>query len=170
MCNFNNLNDDTKTMLSLFMQKAAQNIGGVNFLLSLIEAIRSKANPLSSKKMQVASNHTLMKWNKVIFQDKLDLLNNLFAAHKEAQNNEFNLLSDANTKNKKKIINFAKTLKPIEFVVTPQNPKDGGGFSFGVFDTLDIDNEVIKLNPIFLAIFFCSVEFTKKAINYEDMV
>lgn len=167
MCNFNQLNEDTKIVLSLFMQKASENIGGTNYLLSLIEAIKARALPLSSTKMQVASNNTIIKWNKVIFKDKLELLDIVFALHKEAQNREFNLLNEENGKRKKKIINLVKTLKPIEFVVTPQNPKDGGGFSFGVFDTIDLDKEIVKLNPIFLAFFFCSVEFTKKALKYD---
>lgn len=165
MCNFNNLNDETKILISLFMKKAADNVGGVNYLLSLIEAIRKKALPLSSTKKQVASNNSLIQWNKVIFKDKLDLLDKIFVLHRESQNKDFNLLDEPNQKKKKKIINLVKTLKPIEFVVTPQNPKDGSGFSFGVFDTIDFDNELVRFNPIFLAMFFCSVEFTKKAIS-----
>ncbi|WP_304545949.1 hypothetical protein [Sulfurimonas microaerophilic] len=168
MCNFNNLNDDTKIVVSIFMKKAAENVGGINYLLSLIEAIRNKALPLSSTKMQIASNNSLIKWNKVIFKDKLDLLDQILVLHRESQNREFNLLDEPSQKKKKKIINLIKTLKPIEFVATPQNPKDGGGFSFGVFDTIDFDNNLVKFNPIFLAIFFCSTEFTKKAIKYES--
>ncbi|QOP42230.1 hypothetical protein [Sulfurimonas marina] len=168
MCNFNNLNDDTKIVVSIFMKKAAENVGGINYLLSLIEAIRNKALPLSSTKMQIASNNSLIKWNKVIFKDKLDLLDKILVLHRESQNREFNLLDEPSQKKKKKVINLIKTLKPIEFVVTPQNPKDGGGFSFGVFDTIDFDNDLVKFNPIFLAIFFCSTEFTKKAIKYES--
>lgn len=167
MCNFNNLNEETKLVLSLFMKKASDNIGGTNYLLSLIEAIRAKALPLSSSKMQIASNNTIIQWNKVIFKDKLDLLENIFAVHRESQNREFNLLDEPNQKKKKKIINFVKALKPIEFIVTPQNPKDGGGFNFGVFDTIDFENDLVKFNPIFLAFFFCSTEFTKKALKYD---
>lgn len=168
MCNFSNLNEDTKLVLSLFMKKASENIGGVNYLLALIEAIRAKHSPLSSTKMQIASNNTIIKWNKVIFKDKLDLLETIVTLHREAQNREFNLLDNLNNKMRKKVINFVKTLKPVEFVVTPQNPKDGGGFSFGIFDTVDLDQEIVKFNPIFLAFFFCSVEFTKKAIKYDS--
>ncbi len=167
MCNFNDLNEDTKTFLNLFMQKAASSIGGTNYLLSLIEAIRSKHSPLLSVKTQVASNHTIIKWDKVIFKDKFLVLENIMIAHKESQERDYNILNEPNQKKKKKILNFAKTLKPIEFVVTPQNPNDGNGFSFGVFDTFDLDNDTVVLNPIFLAFFFCSVEFTKKAIKYD---
>ena len=65
---------------------------------------------------------------------------------------------------RKKILNMVKTLSPIEFAVTPQNPNDGEGFSFGVFDKVEDGCAII--NPIFTAIFFCSVEFTKKALKY----
>lgn len=169
MCNFNTLDEETKAFLALFMQKASANIGGLNFLLSLIEAIRKKHSPLTGKKMQIASNNSIIKWNKVIFQDKALLLEEILNAHRESQNKDFNILANTKQKNKKKIINLAKTLKPVTFIVKPQNPNDGDGFSFGVFDTLDIDKEIIKLNPVFLAMFFCSTEFTKNAIKY-DMV
>lgn len=169
MCNFNDLNDETKTFLSLFMQKAATSIGGVNYLLSLIEAIRAKHSPLLSVKTQIASNHTIIKWNKVIFKDKLMVLENIMMNHRESQERDYNILNEPNQKKKKKILNFVKTLKPIEFVVTPQNPNDGAGFSFGVFDTFDLENEKVIFNPIFLAFFLCSTEFTKKALKH-DMV
>ena len=169
MCNFNNQTPETKTLIHLFMQKAAENIGGVNYLLSLIEALRSKKpHPLALNSMQVASNNTIMKWNKVIFKDKIELIETILVAYRESQESDFNLLSEPNQKKRKNIINMVKTLTPVEFVTTPQNPQDGGGFKFGVFDTVDFKNDVVKLNPIFVAIFFCSTEFTKKAIKYSS--
>lgn len=62
---------------------------------------------------------------------------------------------------------MVKTLAPIEFVVTPQNHKDGLGFSFKVFDIMEEEN--VTINPIFLAMFFCSAEFTKKALKYDSV-
>lgn len=168
MCNFNNQSNETKALLHLFMKKAAEEVGGVNFLLSLIEALRAKKpHPLTLNTRQAASNNTIIKWNKVIFKDKLDVLENILLSHKNAQEKDFNILAEENHKKKKNIINVVKTLAPVEFVVTPQNPKDGAGFSFGVFDTIDFENNIVKLNPIFVAIFFCSNEFTKKALKYE---
>jgi len=166
MCNFNTQPDEVKSFLHLFMQKAAQSVGGVNFLLSLLEAIKSKAHhPLISRDCKIASNDVIIRWNKVVFKDKVDLIVEILALHKSYEGNSFNLLEDANTKRRKKILNMAKTLFPIEFVVTPQNHKNGSGFSFGVFD--EMSDESIKFNPIFIAFFFCSVEFSKKAIKYE---
>jgi len=165
MCNFNKQNEDTKALIHLFMKKAAQNIGGTNFLLALIEAMKSKKpNPLSFKACQIASNNTIIKWNKVVFQDKVDIIDSILAVHRSAEDPDFNLLNEPNHKKRKQILNVIRTLSPIEFVVTPQNPNDGGGFSFKVFDT--ISEEDVRLNPIFVAMFFCSVEFTKKALKH----
>ena len=165
MCNFNNQNEDTRNLIHLFMQKAAKSVGGVNYLLALIEAMRTKKpNPLMQKSCQIASNNTIIKWNKVIFKDKIDLIEKILLSHKEAHEKDFNILNENNIKMKKNIINMARAVAPLEFVVTPQNPNDGEGFSFGVFDTFN-ENE-IKFNPIFIAMFFCSSEFTKKAIKY----
>ncbi len=165
MCNFNKQNEDTKMLMSLFMQKAAQNVGGANYLLSLIEAMRAKKpSALMLKECQVASNNSIIRWNKKVFKDKLEVLEEILTLHKSSQNPDFNILNHENAKKRKTILNMVKTLAPIEFVVSPQNPHDGNGFSFKVFDTLSED--IAILNPIFIAMFFCSAEFTKKALKY----
>lgn len=166
MCNFNKQNEDTKALIHLFMTKAAQNVGGVNFLLALIEAIKAKKpTALIEKNSQVASNNTIIKWNKVIFKDKVDLIQTILDAHKSVEDPDFNILNVENTKKRKNILNMIRTLTPVEFIVSPQNHNDGGGFSFKAFDV--VSNEDVKLNPIFIAMFFCSTEFTKKALKYE---
>jgi len=166
MCNFNKQNDDTKTLIHLFMMKAAQNIGGENYLLALIEAMKTKKpHPLCEKASQIASNKTIIKWNKVVFKDKVDLIQSILDEHKSSENPDFNILNTQNQKRKKNIINMIRTLTPVEFVVTPQNPHDGGGFDFKVFEILE--DEKVTLNPIFIAMFFCSLEFTKKALKHE---
>jgi hypothetical protein len=167
MCNFKNQTDETKAIIHLFMVKAAENLGGVNHLLSLIEALRvKKPHPLIANSMKVASNDSILKWNKVVFKDKIELIENILVGYRESQESDFNLLSEKNQKKRKNIINMVKTLTPIKFVVTPQNQNEGAGFSFEVFDTVDFENEVVKFNPIFVAMFFCSTEFTKKALKY----
>ncbi|QOP44594.1 hypothetical protein FJR45_11840 [Sulfurimonas sediminis] len=166
MCNFNNLDQKKKEFLHLFLTDAAKNIGGVNYLLALIEAMRAKKpHSLMQKNCQIASNNTIIKWNKVVFKDKVDLIQNILVAHREAEEKNFNILHGANSKVKKNIINMSRALAPLKFVITPQNPNDGEGFSFTVFETLEDD--VIIFNPIFIALFFCSTEFTKKAIKYQ---
>jgi len=166
MCNFNKQNEETKALIHLFMKKAAENVGGANFLLGLIEAMKTKKpNPLMFAGKQISSNNTIIKWNKVVFKDKVNVLENILIAHRSSENPDFNILAEENQKKRKTIINMVRTLSPIEFIVTPQNPNDGSGFNFKVFDTIEDDN--VKLNPIFIAMFFCSIEFTKKALKYN---
>ena len=166
MCNFNKQSKDTKALIHLFMTKAAEHVGGVNFLLALIEAMKTKKpNALMYKEKKVSSNHTIIQWNKVVFKDKLDILERILAEHRSSEKPDFNILNHENAKRKKLILNTVKTLSPIEFIVTPQNSNDGEGFSFKIFET--IDNENVQLNPIFVAMFFCSTEFIKKALKYE---
>jgi hypothetical protein len=166
MCNFNKQNEETKAMISLFMQKAAQNVGGSNYLLALIESMKErKPNALMTKGRQIASNHTIIKWNKVVFKDKIDILEDVLLTHKSSENPDFNILNDESAKKSKNILNMVKTLSPLEFVVTPQNPNDGAGFSFKAFEK--VEDDYVKMNPIFVAMFFCSAEFTKKCLKYE---
>ncbi|MCD4668233.1 MAG: hypothetical protein K8R44_06570 [Sulfurimonas sp.] len=166
MCNFNKQTQNTKELIHLFMTKAAENVGGTNFLLALIEAMKTKKpNPLMYKEKKISSNNTIIKWNKVVFKDKVDILEDILVGHRSSEDPDFNILNNDNVKKKKAIVNMVRTLAPIEFIVTPQNPNDGGGFNFKVFDTIEDDN--VKINPIFVAMFFCSTEFTKKALKYE---
>ena len=167
MCNFNKQSEETKEIIHLFMQKAAQNVGGTNFLLALIEAMKSKKpNALMQKDKQVASNNTIIKWNKVVFKDKVDLILEILSEHRSAENPHFNILEHENVKQKKNILNMVRALSPLDFMVKPQNPNDGGGFEFRVFDKKS--EEHVEFNPIFLAMFFCSTEFTKKALKYNQ--
>ena len=166
MCNFNKQSSDTKALIHLLMTKASQNIGGSNFLLALIEAMKEKRpNPLMYKEKQISSNNTIIKWNKVVFKDKVDVLESVLLEHKSSEDPKFNILQTENVKKRKAILNMLKALAPIEFTVTPQNPNDGAGFNFKVFDI--VDEDIVHLNPIFVALFFCSTEFTRKALKYE---
>jgi hypothetical protein len=166
MCNFNKQNEDTKALIHLFMTKSAEAVGGVNYLLALIEAMKAKKpNPLMFAGRQIASENTIIKWNKVVFQDKVTLLEEILLSHKSSENPDFNILTSKSDKKRKAIVNMVKALAPVEFTVTPQNHKDGTGFNFKVFEK--IEDDYVKINPIFVAMFFCSAEFTKKALKYE---
>ena len=166
MCNFNKQSEDTKALIHLFMTKAAENVGGTNFLLALMEAMKKqKPNALMFKGCQIASENTIIKWNKVVFKDKVEVLEEILAAHRRSEEPDFKTVHNDNAKKKKNILNMVRTLAPLEFVVTPQNHNDGGGFDFKVFEKIEDDNVV--LNPIFIAMFFCSTEFIKKALKYE---
>jgi len=166
MCNFNKLNDDTKALFHLLMKKSADSIGGTNFLLALLETMKDKKpNALMLKECQVYSNDANIKWNKIVFKDKLDVLEEIIHSRKSSQDQDFNILECDNQKKKKKILNMVKTLAPIEFVVLPVNSENGAGFNFKVFES--IEDDYVKINPIFVAMFFCSIEYTKKALKYK---
>jgi len=163
MCNFNNHDEDAKALIHLFMKKASENLGGVNFLLNLIEAIKEKKpNALVLGDKKVSSKEAKIEWNKVIFKDKFDVLEGIVRSHKSSEGYNFNILDVQNAKDAKKILNMIKTLAPLEFVVTAN---DGDGFNFKVFDKAE--DGYASINPIFVAIFFCSSEFIKKALKYE---
>lgn len=167
MCNFNKQSEENKTLIHLFMSKAAENLGGTNFLLALIEAMRAqKPHPLTFKACKIETPNTIITWNKIVFKDKFDLLNEILISHKSSEEPDFNILNHDNSKKRKNILNMVKTLAPLEFTVTPKDTNDGGGFNFKVFETAN--EEYVKLNPIFVSMFFCSAEFTKKALKYEQ--
>ena len=165
MCNFNKLDEDAKGLIHLLMKKSADSIGGTNFLLGLLEAMKEKKpNALMFKGCQIASENTIIKWNKVVFKDKLMVLEEILLSHKSEENPDFNILANKSDKKRKAILNMVRTLAPIEFIVTPQNHNDGAGFNFKVFET--IEDNYVKINPIFVAMFFCSTEYMKKALKH----
>jgi len=119
MCNFNKQNEDEKALLHLLMTKSANSIGGTNFLLGLIEAMKEKKpNALMFKDCKIESAEASIRWNKIVFKDKLDILEELIRTHKSVDGVKFNILENESTKKRKKILNMVKTLAPIEFIVT----------------------------------------------------
>ncbi len=166
MCNFNKQNEETKAMIHLFLTKAAENIGGTNPLLALIEAMKAqKPHALAYKARKIESDKTVIEWNKIVFADKLEVLEAILVAHRSSEDPDFNILANDSQKQKKKILNMVRTLAPIEFIIKPKDANDGSGFNFKVFET--IKDDYVKINPIFVAMFFCSTEFTKKALKYS---
>ncbi|MBU1657665.1 hypothetical protein KKG72_01255 [bacterium] len=168
MCNFNKQNDETKALIHLFMKKSAETIGGANFLLGLSEALRAhKPHPLITSKCEIKSDNATIKWNKVIFKDKLMALEEVLLIHKSSENPDFNVLDIINEQKKKRVINMVRALAPVDFIVKPKDPKNGGGFEFKIFETIDFEKNYVKINPLFMALFFCSADFTKRALKYE---
>lgn len=162
MCDFNTLSDEEKQAHHNKLLACAENFGGKNFFLHLLEAIReTKPHPLTAGNTRFEIELGSITWNKVIFNDKLQLL--LKARKNESEQD--NLLPKKAEKNFKKILNVVRTLKPIVFHVTPASPEDGPGFFFQAFDI--IDETKTKLNPVFDALFFCSVDTVKKVLNYK---
>ena len=162
MCDFNTLSDIEKKLQHEKLLQCANNFGGKNFFLQLLEAIReTKPHPLVAGNSEFNIELGSIKWNKVIFNDKLQLL--LKARTNESKQDNF--LPDSKGKNYKKILNVVRTLKPIVFHVKPAQKEDGPGFFFQPFDV--IEEKTTKLNPVFDALFFCSVDTVKKILNYE---
>lgn len=162
MCDFNTLSDEEKKMHHEKLLECANKFGGMNFFLHLLEAIReTKPHPLTNGHMAFEIELGTVTWNKVIFNDKLQLL--LKARQNESKQDNF--LPQKEEKNYKKILNVVRTLRPIVFHVKPAHSEDGPGFFFQPFDV--IDEHKTKLNPIFDALFFCSVDTVKKVLNYK---
>jgi len=165
MCDFNNLDTAAKTAYHNQLLKCAEAFGGVNYFLQLLEAIRkTKPHTLVAKNSEFRFSRGIVKWEKVIFKDKLTLL----TAIRVNENENNNLLPSEDDKSYKKVLNLLRTVQPIEFTVMPKNNKDGDGFSFHAFDI--IDKETTVMNPIFDAVFFCSVDTIKKVLMYAPRV
>ncbi len=163
MCNFDTLSDKEKKRYHEKLLSCANSFGGKNFFLLLLEAIReTNPHPLISRNSEFAIEVGTIKWNKVIFNDKLQLL--LKARKNESKQD--NLLPAKDEKNYKKVLNVIRTLKPIVFHVTPADKTDGSGFFFQTFDV--IDENTTKINPVFDALFFCAVDAVKKILNYKS--
>ena len=162
MCDFDNLNDNGKQMAHDQLMICVNAFGGTNFFLQLLEGIRkTKPHPLMAKSSGFRFLLGTIKWEKVIFQDKLDLL--MKVRKQESKNG--NIFPEKEDKEFKKVLNMVRTLAPIEFTVKPKEEAEGEGFTVKAFDV--INEEITRINPIFDALFFCSIETTKKVINYQ---
>ena len=160
MCDFNNLSDEEKLQYHNILNTCSNNYGGINFFLQLVEALRdSSTHPLCSRHQDFLFELGDVRWGKTIFNDKVQLIEKL---RKEKQTN---LLENKEGKEYKKIINLIRTLSPITFSVRPSRRDDGEGFDFKAFD--EVNDKDTKLNPIFEALFFCSIDTVKKILNYK---
>ena len=75
MINYNSLVDDERQDLKNQLVKYASLIGGRNHFLSLIESIRiARPHPLMDKKAYFRFDQGNIKWEKVIFKEKVNLL------------------------------------------------------------------------------------------------
>jgi hypothetical protein len=159
MCDFNTLDDEQKLLHHQKLMVYADAYGGVNFFLQLLEALRAAtAHPLGSRYSDFVFELGNIKWNKVIFNDKIVLLTQ---ARRE-ESKQGNFLPPKGSKNHKKVLNLVRTLSPITFTV---KPLDGEDFSFNAFDI--INDETTKLNPLFDVMFFCSMDTVKKILSYK---
>lgn len=162
MCDFHNLSDEEKLHYNQLLLSCANNFGGLNFFLQLIEALRaSSAHPLCSRHQDFIFDLGTIRWGKVIFNDKIQRIER---RRKEKDASE-NFLPNLENKDYKRTLNLIRTLSPITFSVRPSLRDDGEGFDFKAFDI--IDDKTTKLNPIFDALFFCSINTVKTILEYK---
>lgn len=153
MTDFHKLSPQEQARFSQVLNAAAAAIGGKSFFLSLIETVRgAKPAVLISPKCNCEFPNGRIKWNKVIFQDKIELLS------KRAK--EESLLPPESDKKYKTVLNMVRTLSPVRFEVSGKIRSEYPGFGFGVLD------ESGRIDPLFEAIFLSPVAFTREAFRF----
>ena len=157
MIDYNSLDDATKERLRKQINDCAQSLGGKNYFLQLLEAVRAEHHhPLMAKDLSFRFKHGIVKWKKVIFKDKVQLLRKLL---KNSEINE-NLMPKKGDKNYKTIMNLLRTLGPMKFKIQPKNSNDGDGYILHPFDI--IDENTSQINFMFEVIFFLPLYIVKK--------
>ena len=160
MTDYNSLDDVTKEHLRKQINDCAQSLGGKNYFLQLLEAIRAEHHhPLMAKDLSFRFKHGIIKWKKVIFKDKVQLLIKLL------KNSEINgnLMPKKGDKNYKTIMNLLRTLGPMKFKIQPKNSNDGDGYILHPFDI--IDENTSQINFMFEVVFFLPLYIVKKVFN-----
>ncbi|MCK5855378.1 MAG: hypothetical protein KAG56_09160 [Sulfurovaceae bacterium] len=163
MCDFNNLTDEEKLQAHQLLLTTANKYGGVNFFLQLIESIRNaETHPLCSRHRDFLFEYGDVRWTKVIFNDKIQLIQKI----RQENHTDKNFLPSKASKDYKRVLNLLRTLDPIVFSVRPALRDKGEGFDFPAFDK--IDENTTHLNPLFDALFFCSMDMVKRILNYKN--
>ena len=112
MCDFNNLTEDEKLHYHEILLTSANNYGGKNFFLQLVETLREKQpHPLISAHQDFLFEYGDVRWGKTIFNDKVDLIK----ATRTERAKEKSFLPKSDEKKYKKILNLIRTLDPITF-------------------------------------------------------
>ena len=149
MTNYDSLDHGKKQDLKNQLIKYATSFGGKNHFLCLIEVLRlAHPHPLMAKGACFRFNKGIIKWEKVIFKEKVNLLITLIRDND--RNN--NLMPKEGDRNYKTIINLLRTIGPMKFEVRPKNSKDGDGFILRPIEI--IDNNTCRINIMFEVLFF----------------
>ena len=157
MTNYDSLDHGKKQDLKNQLIKYATSFGGKNHFLCLIEALRlAHPHPLMAKGACFRFNKGIIKWEKVIFKEKVKLLITLIRDND--RNN--NLMPKEGHRNYKTIINLLRTIGPMKFEVRPKNSKDGDGFILRPIEI--IDNNTCCINFMFEVLFFLPIQLIKK--------
>ena len=157
--NFTDLSEKNKKLLHTEILSNAENIGGKNVFLQMIEDIREhEASLLSDKSKAFHFNGGNISWNKAIYKDTLALLFEVIKV-------DGDMFEGLKPKKQKTTLNMLKTLKPVIIRVKPKNMKDGEGFTLSIVKTDIKDNASISL--MFKIIFFYHIGFAKEALAYD---
>ena len=159
MTDYNSLDDVTKEDFRRQINDCAESLGGKNYFLQLLEAIRGEHHhPLMANDLSFRFKHGIVKWKKVIFKDKVQLLIKLL------KNSEINgnLMPKKGDKNFKTIMNLLRTLGPMKFKIHPKNSNDGDGYILHPFDI--IDENTSQINFMFEVVFFLPLYIVKKIL------
>jgi len=160
--NFIDLSPEEKTALHTELLSHATNLGGKNFLLQLIEDVKTvEDSPLVAKDKHFSFSKGFITWNKAIYKETFDLL--LTAIITEER--EGDVLKGLKERDQKRVTNMLKTLKPLIITIKPKNIKEGEGFSIPIIDTSDA--EKTKISLMFKVLFFHNIEFAKKALAFQ---
>ena len=155
MDNYDLMSREIKNDLKKQLIESATSIGGKNHFLSLIEAVRmARPNPLMSKDASFSFDKGLIKWEKVIYKEKVNLLMSLVS------DNNQNLMPELGSRNYRRIKNLVRTIGPIKFKVRPKNIKNGKGFAFNCIEI--IDQDTCNLNFMFEVVFLLQIQLIKK--------
>ena len=160
MISYNSLDDLTKQNLKKEINDCALALGGKNHFLHLLEEIRKERHhPLMAKNSSFRFSYGTVKWEKVIFKDKVHLL---IKMTKDRENNG-NLMPKKGDRKYKTVMNLLRTLGPMKFKIRPKNNKDGDGFNLHPFDI--IDENTSHLNFMFDIVFFLPIHIVKQVFN-----
>ncbi len=158
--NFIDLSEKNRKQLHKEILSNAENIGGKDIFLQMIEDIRKNGtNLLLEKSTTFSFNGGNISWNKSIYKDTFSLL-------LEAVKVNGDMFEGLKPKKQKSTLNMLKTLKPVIIKVKPKNIKDGEGFTLSIVETDIKDNATISL--MFEIIFFYPTKFAKVALDYDE--
>ena len=160
MCNFNHLTQDEKDNLKLQIQDIVGKMGGLNFFLSFIEKMRLlKPHPLSARNSKVSIERFEISWDKVIFLYKVTLLESIIKSNKDE--NGYTIKFNKEDKKSKNIVNLIRTLSVITFQFKASNSI--APIELKIFNK--IEESSAELNPLFVTLFFCYVNFVKNVLK-----
>ena len=159
--NFNDLSNEEKQQLHVELMSNANNVGGKNFFLQMIEDIRAeKPKALLAKSATFHFTKGKISWGKSIFKDTLTCLYD--AMKREEKTGD--MLNGINPKEYKATMNMMRALNPIKLEVIPK-AEESEGFTMEVLDATK--DKKTKISLMFKIVFFYNIDFAKQALEYK---